>query len=122
MKVVRKKTSERIRMQLASTVLNREVSRVEPVETHVVDGVGEVTIRLHLTDEPDSKTHLCEQRTLKIVPPPDKMYEIKEIEFCDMLVCNGVAEVSFDVYYNNFDDTSYDDSSHYRDYIGLFGK
>lgn len=121
MEIIRKKTSERIRMKLASTVMDHEVSRAEPAGAQVVDGVGEVTIRLHLNDEPDAKIHLCEQKTLEIVPPPDKMYEITEVELAEILVDNGVAEVSVDVYYNkNFDDTSESSDSPYKDYVGLF--
>lgn len=97
-----KTLKNRIRIRLTSTVMGREVSYAEPAGVLVVDGVGEVTIKLHLNCEPEEKTHLCEQRTLEVAPPVDKLYEITDVELESVTVDNGVAEASINVYYNRY--------------------
>lgn len=97
-----KTSKDRIRIRLASTVMGREVSYAESAGVLVVDRVGEVTIRLYLSGETGEETQLCEQRTLEVAPPVDKMYEITEVELEGVTVDSGVAEVSINVYYNRY--------------------
>lgn len=95
--------TERTTITIGSSVMDREITKVEVISQQVLDGEGEITVKVHLSRKPNEIMHPCEEMIIGIDAPQDKPYEITGIEVVEdqIIFTNRFAEIPIIIHYNN---------------------